>query len=105
MYWDTFCLLCRKEINVNEGWRALLPKEWADCVLHNPSIGFFDSKPFELDSQPIPPPSLVIDRKFFFSIAKPMKVTVRPIYEMSRSAADWKYSDFLKARSQRIKRP
>ena len=78
-----------------------MPKEWADCVLHNPSIGFLESKSSE--SSPIidveQPQILSIERKFIFSVAKPMKVIIRSFREMSRSAADWKYSDFLKAQS------
>lgn len=87
---------------MNEGWRSLLPKEWTDCVLHNPSIGFTESKsgtpPIEIVI-PKQTPILAIERKFFFSVSKPLKATIRSFREMSRSAADWKYSDFLKAHS------
>lgn len=68
-----------------DGWRSLLSKEWADYViLHNLPIGISTI------------PDLILDKQFSFSVRKVPKFnrTVSSIYELSKSAANWDYSDF-----------
>lgn len=71
---------------MSDGWRSLLSKEWVDCKLHNLPICISTS------------PNLILEKQFSFSVDKPVlkiKKTICSIYELSKSAADWDYFDFM----------
>lgn len=55
-----------------DGWREIVPKEWADCILHNPPIGFIEKRVDKLKIQ----------------------VKICSLYELSKSATNWQFPDF-----------
>jgi len=56
---------------LREGWRSLLNKEWAGCVLHNLPILRYE---------------VIIQPK---ERAEPKQVKIRSFQQMQASAADW----------------
>jgi hypothetical protein len=63
---------------ISEGWRSIVGKEWAGCVLHNL-------------------PFLCHD---FQEKIHPLK-SVRSVISIHGSAADWNYYDFMEQADQR----
>lgn len=64
---------------MNNNWKTIVSKDWADCVLHNLPFNFVDQEVISLAISNVK--------------IKPVTV-IRSFYDLSKSAKDWNYSDF-----------